>query len=134
MQGTASIITLSSNSPKPDLDQHSHHCIGKQPDTTKNYPTLPLKLDPKFVVPPPIIFGDQNNAEQLHNWAKQIISRSYKITPVPKQRVHELLKFVKRYTINSTDAQKTQQGILYSTILTLDSLTHLHYKSNLLIA
>ena len=51
--GTPPIITLSSNSPTPDPDQHFHHCIGKQPDTTRTYPTLPLKLDPKFVIPQP---------------------------------------------------------------------------------
>ena len=39
-QGTLSIITLSANSPKPDLDQNSPHCIGKQPDTTRT--SLPL--------------------------------------------------------------------------------------------
>ena len=90
--GTPPIITLSSNTPTPDPDQHSHHCIGKQPDTTRTYPTLPLKLDPKFIVPPPALFGDHNNGEQLHNWAKQRISKSYKITPVQKQRAHDLLK------------------------------------------
>ena len=37
-QGTLSIITLSANSPKPDLDQNSPHCIGKQPDTTRTTP------------------------------------------------------------------------------------------------
>ena len=47
--GTPPIISLSSNSPTPDPDQH-------QPDTTRNYPTLPLKLDPKFIVPPPAFF------------------------------------------------------------------------------
>ena len=62
--GTQPIITLSSNTPTPDPDQHSHHCIGKQPDTTRTYPTLPLKLDPKFIVPPPALFGDHNNGEQ----------------------------------------------------------------------
>ena len=67
--GTLPIITRSSSSPTPDPDQHSHHCIGKQPDTTRTYPTLPLKLDPKFAVPPPALFGDHNNGEQLHNWA-----------------------------------------------------------------
>ena len=76
------IITLSSNSPTPDPDQHSHHCIGKQPDTTRTYPTLPLKLDSKIIVPRPALFGDHNNEEQLHNWAKQRISKSYEITPV----------------------------------------------------
>ena len=90
--GTAAIINLSANSPTPDPDQHSHHCIGKQPDTTRTYPDLPLKLDPKFVVSPPDFFGDQNNGEQLHSWAKQRVSKSYKITPVQKQRTHELLK------------------------------------------
>ena len=34
--GTPPIITLSSNSPTPDPDQHSHYCIGKQPDTTRS--------------------------------------------------------------------------------------------------
>ena len=33
--GTPTIITLSSNSPTPDLDQHCHHCIGKQPNTAR---------------------------------------------------------------------------------------------------
>ena len=28
-----------------------NQCIGKQPDTTRTYPTLLLKLDPKFFVP-----------------------------------------------------------------------------------
>ena len=69
--GTPPIITLSSNSPTPDPDQHSHHCIGKQPDTTKTYPTLSLKLDPNFFVPPPTLFGDHNNGEKLHNWAEK---------------------------------------------------------------
>ena len=90
--GTPPIITLSSNSPTPDPDQHSHHCVGKQSDTTRTYPTLPLKHDQKFVVPPFALFGDHNNGEQLHNWAKQRISKSYKITPVQKQRAHDLLK------------------------------------------
>ena len=90
--GMPSIINLSSNSPTPDSDQHSHHCIGKQPDTTRTYPTLSLKLDPKFTVPPPTLSGDHNNGEQLHNWAKQRTSKSYKIKPVQKQRAHELLK------------------------------------------
>ena len=90
--GRPPIITLSSNSPTPDPDQHSHHCIGKQPDTTRTYPTLTLKLDPKFFIPPPTHFRDHNSGEQLHNWAKQRISKSYKTTPVEKQRAHELLK------------------------------------------
>ena len=94
-QCTPPIITLSSNSPTPDPDQHSHHCIGKHQDTTRTYSTLPLKLDPKFIVPPPALFGDHNNGEQLHNWAKQRISKSYKITPVQKQRGHDLLKQLK---------------------------------------
>ena len=51
-QGTLPIITLSSNLPTPDPDHHSYHCIGEQPDTTRTYPTLPLILDPKFIVPP----------------------------------------------------------------------------------
>ena len=42
--------------------------------------------------PQPPFFGDLNNVEQLHNWAKQRISKFYKITPVQKQRAHELLK------------------------------------------
>ena len=41
-QGTPPIITLSSNSPTPETDQHSHHCFGKHPDSTRTYPTLPL--------------------------------------------------------------------------------------------
>ena len=69
--GTPSVINLSSNTPTPDPDQFSHHCIGKYPDTTRSYPTLPLKIDIKFIVPPPAVFGDHNNGEQLHNWAKQ---------------------------------------------------------------
>ena len=85
--GTPPIITLSSNSSTPDSDQHSHHCIGKQPDTTRTYSTLPLKLDPKFIVPSPALFGDHNNGEQLHNWAKQRISKSYKITPVKNKEL-----------------------------------------------
>ena len=90
--GTPPIINLSSNSPTPDPDQHSHHCIGKQPNTTQTYPTLPLKLDPKIIVPSTALFGDHNNGEQLHNWAKQRISKSYKTTPVQKQRAHGLIK------------------------------------------
>ena len=84
--GTPSIITLSSNSATPDPDQHFHHCIGKQPDTSRIYPTLSLRLDPKFVVPPPALFGDHNYGEQLHSWAKQRISKSYKITSVQSTR------------------------------------------------
>ena len=37
-------------------------------------------------------FGDRNNGEQLRSWAKQRISKSYKVTPVHKQRAHELLE------------------------------------------
>ena len=85
-------MTLSSNSPTPDRDQHSHHCIGKQLDTARSYPILSLKLDPKFIVPPSALFGDHNNSEQLNSWAKQRISESYKLTPVQKQRAHELLR------------------------------------------
>ena len=62
---------LSSNSHTPDLDQKSLHFIGKGPDATKYYPTLPLKLDTKFVIPTTALLGDHNNDEQLHNWAKQ---------------------------------------------------------------
>ena len=58
--GTPNIITLSSNSPTPDPDQHSHNCIGKKSDTTRTYPNLPLKLEPKFIVPPPAFFGHHN--------------------------------------------------------------------------
>ena len=47
---TPPIITQSSKTPTPDPDQHFHHCIGKQADTTRTYPTLPLKLDPKFII------------------------------------------------------------------------------------
>ena len=65
-----SIITLSSNSPTLDPDQHSHHCIANQADTTRTYRTLLLKLD----------------------WAKQRISKSYKRTPVQKQTAQQLLK------------------------------------------
>ena len=90
--GTPPIITLSSNSPTADLDQHSHNCIGNQPDTTRIYPSLPLKLDPKFIIPPPALFGEHNNGEQLHNWAKKGSLSLVKITPVQKQRAHELLK------------------------------------------
>ena len=90
--GTPSVINLSSNTPTPDPDQHFHHFIGKHPDTTRTYPTLPLKIDNKFIVPPPALFGDHNNGEQLHNWAKQRISKSYKITPVQKLRTYKLLK------------------------------------------
>ena len=81
-QGTPPIISLKSNSLTPDPDQPCHHCIGKQPDTAQIYPTLPLKLDPKFVVPPLALFGDHNNGDQLHNWAKQKINKSYKISSV----------------------------------------------------
>ena len=90
--GTTSVFNLSSNTPTPDPDQHYHHCIGKHPDTTRTYPTLLLKFDPKFIKPPPALFVDHNNGEQLHNWAKPRISKSNKITPVQKQRAHELLK------------------------------------------
>ena len=86
------MITLCSNSYTPDPDQHSHHSIGKQPDTTHiTYPTIPLKLDTKIVFPPPAFLGDHNNGEQLHTWAKQRISKSNKVNPVQKQRAHELL-------------------------------------------
>ena len=67
--GTPPIITLSSNLATPDPDLHFHHCIGKHSDTTRTYPTLPLKLDPKFAVPPPALFGDHNNGVQLHSGA-----------------------------------------------------------------
>ena len=90
--GTPAKITLSSNSPTSDPDQHSHSRIGKQPDTTRTYPNLTLKLYPKFIVPPPALFGDHNNGEQLQNWAKQRISKSSEITPVQKQRADKLLK------------------------------------------
>ena len=63
----------------------------KQTDTTRPHTTLPLKFDTMFFVPPPALFGDHNNGEQLHNWAKQRISKLYKITPVQK-RALELLK------------------------------------------
>ena len=63
-QHTPPWITFSSHSSTSDPDQHSHHCIGKQPDTTRNYPTLPLKLDPNFIVPPSAFFWDHNNCEQ----------------------------------------------------------------------
>ena len=86
------IITLSSNSPTPDPDQYSHHCIGKKPDTTRPYPTLSLKLDPKCIVSTSHLFGDHNNGKQLHNWSKERISKSYKITQVQKQRAHKSLK------------------------------------------
>ena len=85
-QGTPIMITLRSNLPTPDIEQHSRHCIGKQPDTTRTYPTITLKLDPKFVVLALVLFGDHNNGEQLHNWAKPRISKLYKITQVQKQR------------------------------------------------
>ena len=90
--GTPCVINLSSNSPTPDPDQHFHHCIGKHPDTTQTYPTLPLKLDPEFIVSPPALFGDHNNGEKLHNWAKQRVSKTYKITTVRKHSAHKLLK------------------------------------------
>ena len=51
-------IILCLKSPTPNPEQLPHHCFGKQPDTTKIYPTLPLKLDPKFVIRPPAVFGD----------------------------------------------------------------------------
>ena len=91
-QSTPPIITLSSNSPTLDPEQHSHHCIRKQPDTTRTYLTLPIKLDQKFVVPPPALYGDHKNGEQLHNWAKEKISKSYKIIPGQKERALEFLK------------------------------------------
>ena len=50
-QGTTPVITLNSNSPTPNPEQHSQHCIGKYPDTTGTYPTLPLKNDSNFIVP-----------------------------------------------------------------------------------
>ena len=90
--GIPPIITLSS--PTPDPDQYYHHCIGKQQDTTRTYPTLPLKLDPKFIVPAPALFEDHNNDEQLDNWAKQRTSKSYKITPVQKKSPR-LIKTIK---------------------------------------
>ena len=64
-QGTKPIITLSSYSRTPDPDQHSHHCIGKYPETTTTYQTLLLKLNPKFIVPPPALFGEHNHGKQL---------------------------------------------------------------------
>ena len=64
-QGSKSIITLSSYSPTPDPDQHSHHCMGKYPGTTTTYPTLPLKLNPKFIFPPLALFGEHNDGKQL---------------------------------------------------------------------
>ena len=88
VQGTPTVITLSSNSPTPDIDQHSYQCIGKQTDTTRTYPTLPLKVDPKLVVPPDL-FGDHKNGKQLHNWAKKENFKVIKITPVQIQRAHE---------------------------------------------
>ena len=87
-------MTLCSNSVTRDPDQHSYHCVGKQPDTTRTYPTLPLKLDPKFIVPPPALFGDHNTREQLHSWAKQKISKPYKITPVQKKETAPPLKTI----------------------------------------
>ena len=73
---TPPIITSSSNSTTTDPDQHAHHCTGKQqPETTRICPTLPLKLDPKFVVPPPAIFGHHSRGEQLRSWAKQRITK-----------------------------------------------------------
>ena len=53
---------------------------------------MPLTPDPKFVVPPPALFGDHENGEQLYNSAKQWITKSYKTTPVQKQRAHQFLK------------------------------------------
>ena len=73
-------------------------CYHKPTGTTQliksiHHPTLPLKLGPKLIVPPTAFHGDHNNGEQLHNWAKQKIPKSYKKkTPVQKQRPHELLK------------------------------------------
>ena len=69
-QSTPPVITLCSNLPTPDPYQHYHLCIGKHPET-------PLTLHWKH---------------PLHNWAKQKISKSYKITPVQKHRAHDLLK------------------------------------------
>ena len=91
-QDTTPINTISSNSPTPDPYQHSHNCIEKHPDTTRTYPTLPLKLDSNFDVSPPALFADHNNGEKLHNSAKQRISKSYKNNTVDKQREHDLLK------------------------------------------
>ena len=65
--GTPSVINLSSNTPTPDPDQLSHHCVGKYPHTTRTYPTLPPKPDTKFIVPPPALFGDHTNGEHLYN-------------------------------------------------------------------
>ena len=45
---TPPTITLSSNSPTPDADQHSHHCIGKKPDATGTYLTLPQSKTKKL--------------------------------------------------------------------------------------
>ena len=56
-QGNPLLITLNCNSPTPDLDQHSHHCIEKKPDTTRTYPTLSLKLTQNLLSPIPPFLG-----------------------------------------------------------------------------
>ena len=117
-QGTPPIITLSSNSPTPETDQHSHHCIGKHPDSTRTYPTLPLKFDPKFAV-------------LLPPFAETIIMADNFIIGLNKESLN---LSAKKFKLNLIDTQRTQHDILFSTIHTLDSLTHVHYKFNSFLA
>ena len=75
--GTPRLKTLNSISPTPD--QLFHHCIGKQPGTTRAYPTLPLIIDPKFVV----FFPASSSTEN---------SKFIQIDTTTKQRADNLLK------------------------------------------
>ena len=43
-------------------------------------------------MPPPVLFRDHNDGDKLHTWANRRITKSCKITPVQKQRAHDLLK------------------------------------------
>ena len=73
--GSPPVINLNSNSPTPEPGQHSGQFIGEQPDTTRTYSNFILKLVPKIVQ-----FADHNRGEQLINWYKQRLTKSFKIT------------------------------------------------------
>ena len=44
-----------------------HQCIDKQPDTTRTYPTLPLKIDPNLAVPEVIKHYSSTKKERAHD-------------------------------------------------------------------